>query len=127
MQPVVPIYDIRGNFASGKGVGLGNQSNPLKFAWGAKDNVAGNDRIFGNVFGGFVVNPELALRTQLGFNLGQGSFHGFNPIIPENSEPNLTNSINENSSQFTDWTWSNTARYNRKFSQHGQIGRASCR
>jgi TonB-linked SusC/RagA family outer membrane protein len=118
MQPVVPLYDIKGNFASGKGVGLGNQSNPLKFAWGAKDNISGNDRIFGNVFGNFAVNPQLALRTQLGFNLGQGSFSGFNPIIPENSEPNFTNSINENSSQFTDWTWSNTARYNRKFSQH---------
>jgi TonB-linked SusC/RagA family outer membrane protein len=117
-QPVIPIYDIKGNFASGKGVGLGNQSNPLKFAWGAKDNFQKNDRIFGNVFSSFAVNPQLALRTQLGFNLGQESFSGFNPIIPENSEPNFTNSINENSRQFTDWVWSNTARLNRKFSQH---------
>ncbi|MGH7677137.1 MAG: TonB-dependent receptor plug domain-containing protein, partial [Gemmatimonadaceae bacterium] len=35
MQPVVPVNDIAGNFASGKAVGLGNQTNPLKSAWGA--------------------------------------------------------------------------------------------
>lgn len=30
MQPVVPVHDAGGNFASGKAVGLGNQSNPVK-------------------------------------------------------------------------------------------------
>ncbi len=33
MQPVVPVYDIGGNFASGKAVTLGNQTNPLKEAF----------------------------------------------------------------------------------------------
>jgi len=118
MQPVVPVRDIAGNFASGKAVGLGNQTNPLKFAWGAKDNVTTNNRLFGNVFAGFNVTPNITLRTTLGFNLGQGSFTGFNPIFPENSEPTFTNSINENSSRFTDWTWSNTARMSRQMDRH---------
>ena len=118
MQPVVPIYDIQGNFASGKSTGLGNQSNPLKFAWGAKDNVNQNSRIFGNMFAGLEAYPNLHLRSSLGFNLGQGTFAGFNPIIPENSEPNFTNQINENTNTFTDWTLTNTARYSRSYSQH---------
>ncbi|MGQ0639235.1 MAG: SusC/RagA family TonB-linked outer membrane protein [Gemmatimonadaceae bacterium] len=118
MQPVIPVRDVGGNFASGKAVGLGNQSNPLKFAWGAKDNITRNDRIFGNLFAGFDVTPQITVRTRLGFNMGQGSFTGFNPIIPENSEPNFTNSINENSSRFTDWTWSNTIKYSRQFGSH---------
>ena len=119
MQPVIPIYDINGNFAGGKGTSLGNQSNPLKEAYWAKNNLNKNNRIFGNVFGGFVVNPQLSLRTSLGFNVGQGSFSGYNPPFPENAEATFTNSINENSNQFTDWTWSNTARYDRKLGQHG--------
>jgi TonB-linked SusC/RagA family outer membrane protein len=118
MQPVVPVRDVGGNFASGKAVGLGNQSNPLKFAWGAKDNITRNDRIFGNVFAGFELTPQITLRTRLGFNIGQGSFTGYNPIIPENSEPTFTNSITENSSRFTDWTWSNTIKYGRQFGSH---------
>ena len=117
-QPVVPIYDINGNFASGKAVGLGNNTNPLKVAFIQKDNVTGNDRIFGNAFAGFQVTPEFALRTRFGFNLGQGTFTGFTPITPENSEPTLINRFDENQNQFTDWTWSNTAKYERKFDRH---------
>ena len=44
MQPVVPIYDIGGNFASGKASGLGNNTNPLKYAWARKDDRNTNDR-----------------------------------------------------------------------------------
>ena len=118
MQPVVPIYDVHGNFASGKAVGLGNQSNPLKFAWGAKDNSTRNDRIFGNVFANYDVTQKLAVRTRLGVNIGRGAFAGFSPIVPENSEPTFTNSLAENSSLFTDWTWSNTARYAETYDKH---------
>ncbi len=118
MQPVVPVYDIAGNFASGKSVGLGNNTNPLKAAFESRDNRNKNNRVFGNVFAGFDVTPELAVRTRLGFNLAQGSFAGYSPIFPENSEPTFTNSIFENTSNSTDWTWSNTLRFVRGFSQH---------
>jgi TonB-dependent starch-binding outer membrane protein SusC len=118
MQPVVPIRDIRGNFASGKAVGLGNNTNPLKFAWGAKDNLTRNERVFGNAFANLDVSSKLSMRSTLGFNLARASFQGFNPILPENAEPTLTNSINENTRQFTDWTWSNTLRYGTNFGSH---------
>ena len=113
-QPVVPVYDIQGNFASGKAVGLGNNTNPLKSAFFAKDNISKNNRIFGNMFGGLDPMPQLSFRTRLGFNLAEGSFAGFNPRNPENSEPTFTTSINENDNQFTEWTWSNTLRYERR-------------
>ena len=112
MQPVVPVYDINGNFASGKAVTLGNNDNPLKYAYERRNNFNKNNRIFGNVFAGYAVLPELAVRTKFGFNVGQNSFAGFTPITPENSEPTLINSIQENTQGFTDWTWSNTATYN---------------
>ena len=119
MQPVVPIYDLQGNFASGKAVGLGNQTNPLKEAWARQDNVSKNNRVFGNIFGGLAFTPQLAFRSRLSFNLGQSSFAGFSPIFPENSEPTFTNSINENQFNSTDWTWSNTLRLDRQIARHG--------
>ena len=118
MQPVVPLYDVAGNFASGKAVGLGNNTNPLKAAFEGRNNIAGNNRVFGNVFAGLAVNPSVALRSSLGFSVNQGSFSGFNAITPENSEPNFANSINENSSQATDWNWANTLKFVRQVSQH---------
>ena len=118
MQPVIPIYDIAGNFASGKATSLGNQSNPVKFAYERRNNINRNNKIFGNTFAGFQVLPSLALRSSIGFNQNSSSFKGFNPITPENSEPGLTNSFNEQQENQLDWTWTNTARFNRQLGQH---------
>ncbi len=117
-QPVVPVYDVAGYFASGKAVGLSNLTNPLKIAVSGKDNISTNDRIFGNVFAGYDASHALSLRTRLGFNVGQGSYHGYNATTPENSEVTDVNGINENYSLFTEWTWSNTLNWTRTMSQH---------
>jgi TonB-linked SusC/RagA family outer membrane protein len=118
MQPVVPIYDIRGNFASGKATGLGNNSNPLKIAHTGRNNINTNDRIFGNVFASLDAGRAVSLNTRFGFNLGQGSFRQFAPATPEDREPTSINSILENYNLFTEWTWSNTLNYARIFDQH---------
>ena len=118
MQPVVPVYDVQGNFASGKAVGLGNNDNPLKYAYERRNNFSRNNRVFGNAFAGYAVVPDLTVRTRFGFNLGQSAFNGYTPITPENSEPTLNNSIFENQNQFTDWTWSNTAQYLKSLGSH---------
>ncbi|HEV3486128.1 MAG TPA: TonB-dependent receptor plug domain-containing protein, partial [Vicinamibacterales bacterium] len=95
-QPVVPIYDVAGNFASGKATGLGNNTNPLKFAYEARDNLTRNERVFGNAFAGYDFGNNITVRSQFGFNLGQNAFNGFTPAYPENSEATFTTAINEN-------------------------------
>src|SRR5881396_3333206 len=117
-QPVVPVYDINGYFASGKAVGLSNLTNPLKIADAHQHDISTNDRIFGHVFAGFDAAHDLSLKTRLGFNLGQNSFHGFSPTTPENSEVTDVNGINENYNLFTEWTWSNTLNYTHTINQH---------
>ena len=117
-QPVVPIYDIRGNFASGKAVGLSNLTNPLKIAYFAQNNIQTNDRIFGNFFGSLDAGHSLSLKTRLGFNLGQQNYHGYSPTTPENSEVTSIDAINENYNVQTEWTWSNTLNYSRIMNQH---------
>jgi TonB-linked SusC/RagA family outer membrane protein len=117
-QPVVPIYDIAGNFASGKANGLSNLTNPLKIAFYGNNNINTNDQIAGNVFAGLDVGHGLALKTQFGFNLGQGSFRGFTPTFYENSEVTDINSINENYNLNTVWTWSNTLNFVRTSGRH---------
>jgi len=117
-QPVVPIYDIAGNFASGKALGLGNATNPLKIAETSQHNLSTNDRIFGNVFGAFDAARSLSLNTRFGFNLGQGSFKGFTATTPENAEVTAIDAINENYNLFTEWTWSNTLNYSRVMNAH---------
>ncbi len=117
-QPVVPIYDIAGNFASGKAAGLSNLTNPLKIAQFAQHNIATNDRIFGNVFGAVDAGHALSLKTKFGFNMAQGTFHGYSPTTFENSEVTSVDGINESYSLNTEWTWSNTLNYSRVMNQH---------
>src|SRR5256714_7564063 len=110
-QPVVPVYDIGGHFASGKFVGGGNNTNPLKFAWARRFDRKTSDHVIGNAFAGLDLRQNLAFKTRFSFNLSQGSFKGFNPTTPENSEPGTVNSITQNESRGTDWTFSNTLNY----------------
>ena len=118
-QPVVPIYDVAGNFASGKPTSLGNNTNPLKVAYEGRNNRAVNDRIFGNVFAGYNLFEPLTVRTRFGFNLAQFTWNGYNYPTPENSEPTSGNSILQQQRQNVDWTWSNTAQFTKA------VGRAS--
>ncbi|HVH66799.1 MAG TPA: SusC/RagA family TonB-linked outer membrane protein [Gemmatimonadales bacterium] len=118
MQPVVPIYDIGGHFASGKATGLGNNTNPLKIAWAGRFDRNTVDRALGNAFAKFAVRPELSLRSQFSFNLFQQEQTVFNPTTFENSEANATNSITQTDNRITGWTWTNTLTYGRAFGPH---------
>jgi TonB-linked SusC/RagA family outer membrane protein len=118
MQPVVSVYDINGNFAGGKGVPAVNDGNPLKQAFDARDNITKQNQVFGNAFAGYDITPAFSFKTRLGFDLRQNSFAGYSGITPENNEANLSNSINENNYQQTNWTFTNTFRYLKGFSRH---------
>lgn len=115
MQPVVPIRDIAGNYASAKAPGLGNHSNPLKLAEAQRENVFTNTRMFGNAFARFAITEQIAVNSNFGVNLGEGRSRGFNPIFPENSEAILSNSIFETNNTFTNWTWNNTLTFFESF------------
>ena len=118
MQPVIPVYDINGNFAGGKCCGLGNQFNPLHEAFAQKDNENKDTRVLGNAFAGLAFTPEVTLKTNLGFNLHQWSFSGISPAYPEQAEATYTTGLNENSNQTLGWSWSNTLRYIKALGRH---------
>jgi TonB-dependent starch-binding outer membrane protein SusC len=118
MQPVIPVRDVGGGWGSGKATTLGNQSNPAKINYFAQNNIATNDRMFGNVFGTLDAGHALSVKTKFGFNLAQGSFHGYTPATPEDHEPTNIDGINENYSNFSEWTWTNTLNYSRTMNQH---------
>jgi TonB-linked SusC/RagA family outer membrane protein len=117
-QPVVPVFDINGNFAGGKAKTLGNQGNSLKWAHAGKDNTTRNNQIFGNVFAGLDVNPAVTLRTRFGFNGAQRTTLAFTPASPEIAEATFGNTAGENRNDFHDWTWTNTLRFVKAYSRH---------
>ncbi len=110
-QPIIPVYDINGNFAGSFGSGLGNARNPVAIRERAKNNKWLNTQVFGNVFLDVDVLNNLVFRTNFGGN--SYNYQGSSFAYPEyeNAENGTTNSYFESAGQGFGWTWSNTLTY----------------
>ncbi|GJG85409.1 SusC/RagA family TonB-linked outer membrane protein [Gemmatimonadetes bacterium T265] len=119
MPGIVPVYDVTGNYGGAKSPTLGsNNSNPLQQAYLARNNSTTTDRFFGNVFGSYELTPQISLRTQLGGNVGTTAGRYYAGATPQNLEATYTDSYQDQNTNFTNWTWSNTARYSQQTGKH---------
>lgn len=117
-NPMVPIYDIQGNYAGSRAPGFSNPQNPIAIQDRIKDNKGFNTIIFGNVFAEIDLLEDITFRSSFGG--GFGNFHNYNYSFRsfENSENNATNSFNENSGYSYNWVWTNTVNYEKEFDIH---------
>jgi TonB-linked SusC/RagA family outer membrane protein len=111
MQPIVPVYDIAGNFAGTLGNNLGNAANPVALLNRAKDNGYEDLRIFGNVFAELDLIKGLTARTSFGVDgtIGRGRYAG--APSPEASEPGRFYNFYADMNYRYSWTWTNTLNY----------------
>jgi TonB-linked SusC/RagA family outer membrane protein len=114
-QPIMPVYDIMGNFAGSKAPGMGNAENPVARIERSKYNNGKWVRILGNTYGEITFMKGLTLKSLFGFNFGQWNYKGYNFPNPEFSEPQLVNGMNADSNYELQWNWSNVLNYNTTF------------
>jgi len=114
-QPIIPVYDIAGNFAGNKGTDLGNSDNPVAELARARDNLDETWRIFGNAYIEAEFLKYFTFRTQ--FGVDAENFYGPNFTIRniEASEPIAANSLNVIHNNSLNWTWYNTLVFNNTF------------
>lgn len=110
-QPIIPVYDIGGNFAGAKAPGMGNAENPVATMYRSRNNNGKYVRIIGNAFAEITPFKGLTARTLFGYNWGQWNFKGYNIPNPEFSEPQLVNGMWIDSNYSLQWNWSNTLNY----------------
>ena len=115
MQPVVSVYDVGGYFSGAKAISLGNGSNPAAVLFKDKDNVFTANQVLGNAFGNFEILEGLSFKSSIGIQFDLNNDKRFNFTTPENSEPNLVNSLVENYSNNFNYTWTNTLNYTQSF------------
>lgn len=115
---IIPVYDIRGNFAGSRGSGLGNAENPVAVLYRAKDNLNRSNFFFGNVFGEYDIIPGLTARTS--FGIRYENYNGQSLRYPnlEFLEGNNSNNLNEYQGYTTEWTWTNTLNYKKTLGKH---------
>lgn len=119
MQPIVPVYDIAGNFAGTRGANLGNASNPYAQRYRGKDNKDRKIGIIGSVYAEADITRFLTFRSNLGIDFGNGSYYGFSVPSYENSEGRGGNGgFFEGINYGYQLTWYNTLSFKKVFGDH---------
>jgi TonB-linked SusC/RagA family outer membrane protein len=110
-QPIIPVYDIMGNYAGGSGGILGVSRNPVAILDRNKDDKGLERRLFGNIFVEVDLMDDLTFRTSFGGEISSGNSRSFSYPTYENAENTPTNSYSESATNSNNWTWSNTVQY----------------
>jgi TonB-dependent starch-binding outer membrane protein SusC len=119
-QPIIPVYDIKGNFAgsySSNGAQLGNARNPVAIQYRNRSNKGLGNRLLGSMYAEADILKNLTFRTTFGGEIFSASTHNFTYPEYENSENNKVNSYTQGSSSGYDWTWTNTLTYHQNFNK----------
>ncbi|MBC9929373.1 SusC/RagA family TonB-linked outer membrane protein [Chitinophaga qingshengii] len=116
-QSIIPVYDIKGNFAGSWGDALGDANNPVAMQVRTRNNKGLNTRLFGNIYGEVDFLKYLTFRTSFGGEIYSGWSHSFTYPQYENKENNTSNSYTEGSNNGHSWTWTNTLTYHQNFNK----------
>ena len=111
MQPIVPVYDIAGNFAGTKAISMGNGANPVAIATRNKDNWRTNLRVLGNAYVQIDPVKNLTFKSLFGIDLNDERAKTFTIRDIEFFEAKSTNRLDEFQSNTLQWNWSNTLNY----------------
>ncbi len=110
-HPLLPVYDIAGNFAGSRGLNLGNNSNPYATLSRQQDNRTMRLRIFCNVYGEYDLIPNLTLKTSLGIDGESIRGRYLGRANPEYVEGSFNNSSTSTDEYYYQWVWTNTLSY----------------
>jgi TonB-linked SusC/RagA family outer membrane protein len=114
-QPIIPIYDIMGNFAGSKAPTLGNSANPVAVQIRSRMNRSKNYRALGNFFTEARIIQGLSFKTLFGFDVGPWMNYSYGFRNPEHSEPAALDSFSESAGSGLQWNWTNTLNFDRTF------------
>ena len=112
-NPIIPVYDIAGNFAGSAPKGLNNPRNPVSIQKTTANDRGLTRRIFGNAYGEVDVLKNLTFRTSFGGEMWSGWDHYYHTPDFYDAEPQYTTqSYTEQSNNGFNWTWTNNFTYN---------------
>jgi TonB-linked SusC/RagA family outer membrane protein len=112
MQPIIPVYDIAGNFAGSKAKTMGNAANPVADLYRSRNNDGKWMRGLGNIFAEATLMKGLTVKTLFGYNIGIWNSKTYTIPTMESSEPNAINGMSQYMNYDVFWNWSNTINYN---------------
>ena len=120
IQPIIPVYDVGGNFAGSRANAgaLGNARNPLGVLYNERDNNRQNIDVGSNVYANINIIEGLQFRTQaaLNFNAYNRKFISYYDI--SHSEGQTSDYVQMWHNYTKQWSWANTLEYKKRIGLH---------
>jgi TonB-linked SusC/RagA family outer membrane protein len=107
-HPLLPNYDIAGNFAGSRGLNLGNNYNPYATQSRNQDDRIRRARIFGNAYAQLTIADDFKLRSSFGADITTNRQVDIGRPQPEYVEGNFINSSRARQNWGYEWTFTNT-------------------
>lgn len=117
-QPIIPVYDIKGNYAGSYGSGMGDANNPVAIQQRSKVNGDIGYRLFGNVYAEADFLNDFNFRSTFGGDISTGNSHYFNYPTYESKENTQTNGYGEDTYNNWNYTWTNALSYHKTLKKH---------
>lgn len=111
MHPLIPVYDIQGNFAGTKGAHLGNIQNPVAQLHRNRHNVGQHWKLLGSAFMEIDLFKNLRFKSQIGLDYHSLFANTFTIRSIEHAEPAASNSLRIDHQNTLNWTLFNFLDY----------------
>lgn len=122
-SPLIPLYDIAGNFSGPKGITdakslhAGGNNPVLNQTSGRLNNKGFNAGVLGSAYADVEPVKGLVFETKIGFQFLPFSYRYFQDTFPQNVYTAPYNSFTEGSGWSTDWRWTNKLSYDFRINQ----------
>jgi len=118
MQPIVPVYDVMGNFAGSRAPETGNARSPAFMLYGGRNDYRKTMGINGNFHVKANLLKDIKFQSLIGFNLNSLAGKQFSMVEVATSERGTYDQLSQSSSTSYLWNWTNTIEYDKVFGQH---------
>jgi TonB-linked SusC/RagA family outer membrane protein len=117
--PIIPVYDIMGNFAGTHAPHLSNSQSPVARQLRTENNKSNSWSMIGNVFADVDFLQHFTAHTSFGGTVENYYYYNFNPTPYNDAEGNTNvNSFSEGSGYNSLWQWTNTLTYSNLIGLH---------
>ena len=118
MAPVVPVYDVGGNFAGTRAGGIQSVSNPLAALSRNQDNRHSAFHLLGSLFAEYAFHKNFTARSAFGLQMTQGQALQFTYPNYEDLEPSTVHRFDESWHTQLAGAWTNTLNYHKEWKNY---------
>jgi TonB-linked SusC/RagA family outer membrane protein len=118
MQPIVPVYDIKGNFAGTQSATTGDAENPVAELYRNKDDLNNNMRLLATTYLQANITKSLVFKTLVGIDYNNARSTNRDLTNPESIKARLTDNLTESYGGGSQTNWANTLNYSTEINDH---------